>query len=559
MIAMAPPSRQCPRCASPLAADARFCPSCGFAASRLVPGQVLDGKYEILDKIGEGGMGEVYRARHLHLDEIRIIKVTKPDAAGEGDQPRRFQEEARLATLVRHPNVAALYDFSRQPDGSFYMVWEFIDGVTLEAWLRRHGRLPVARALDVARQVLAGLEEIHAQGIVHRDISPDNIMLRELPGGRLQAKIIDLGIAKRVAAESLHMTGTGLFLGKLKYCSPEQAGALPPGQTLDQRTDIYSFGVVLYEMLSGRAPFESSTPEGYIGKHLHTPPPPLDVAGLPRQVGPALAATVARALDKKRERRFASARELSEALGRLAPAAEDAETSPTEPAPKSAANAGPRRILVPSALVLVLVAAAVLLVQRGRGPRSNVPAGARPATATPAPARGPEDTPSLDEALALAPTAIAGAFRDSGIPRPPAVSAAPPGVAPPGGAEAKPASPAPAEARRRIALWKALPGEARARRAADVVRMVNRFVDDSPDDPLSAELEKTLPSFLKAEASAALDHAQPLVGLLYFRAYEQLDFAPDDPGLESRFENVRPPKDGRPERRKTPTPPPSAP
>ena len=149
--------------------------------SRLSPGQILDGKYEILDKIGEGGMGEVYRARHLHLDEIRIIKVTKPDPAGGGAAARRFQEEARLATLVRHPNVAALYDFSRQPDGSYYMVWEFIDGVTLEAWLRRHGPLPPALALDVARQVLAGLAEIHAQGIVHRDLSPDNIMLRETP------------------------------------------------------------------------------------------------------------------------------------------------------------------------------------------------------------------------------------------------------------------------------------------------------------------------------------------------------------------------------------------
>ncbi len=129
-------------------------------------------------------MGEVYRARHLHLDEIRIIKVTKPDAAGEGLEPRRFQDEARLATLVRHPNVAALYDFSRLPDGSYYMVWEFIDGITLEEWLRRNGPLPAARALEVARQILAGLAEIHAQGIVHRDLSPDNIMLRERADGR---------------------------------------------------------------------------------------------------------------------------------------------------------------------------------------------------------------------------------------------------------------------------------------------------------------------------------------------------------------------------------------
>ena len=199
---MSSPGRSCPRCASAVAPEARFCPACGVAIARLAPGDVLDGKYEILDKIGEGGMGEVWRARHLHLDEIRIIKVTKPDPAGGTAAARRFQEEARLATLVRHPNVAALYDFSRQADGSYYMVWEFIDGVTLEAWLRSRGRLAPALALDVARQVLAGLSEIHAQGIVHRDLSPDNIMLRETPSG-VRAKIIDLGIAKRVASESI--------------------------------------------------------------------------------------------------------------------------------------------------------------------------------------------------------------------------------------------------------------------------------------------------------------------------------------------------------------------
>jgi serine/threonine-protein kinase len=218
----------CPRCGSAIPAQARYCPACGYATARLTPGQTLDGKYEILEKIAEGGMGEVYKARHVHLDEIRIIKVTKPDALGEGPDPRRFQEEARMATLVRHPNVAALYDFSRLPDGSFYMVWEYIAGVTLEEWMLRHGPLPAAQALDVARQVLSGLSEIHAQGIVHRDLSPDNILVRENREGRLLAKIIDLGIAKRVTAETSRR-GRGLFVGKLKYCSPERE-ALPAGQ-----------------------------------------------------------------------------------------------------------------------------------------------------------------------------------------------------------------------------------------------------------------------------------------------------------------------------------------
>src|SRR5713101_10094632 len=304
----------CPRCGAGIPSPARFCPACGYAAARLTPGQTLDGKYEIVEKIAEGGMGEVYKARHLHLDEIRIIKVTKPDALGEGPDPRRFQEEARMATLVRHPNVAALYDFSRLPDGSFYMVWEYIAGVTVEEWLRRHGRLPAPRVLELARQVLAGLSEIHAQGIVHRDLSPDNILLREARDGRLVAKIIDLGIAKRVAAETLQkMTGTGMFVGKLKYCSPEQAGALASGQSVDGRSDLYSFGVVLYEMISGKPPFESQTPEGYLGKHLHAPPPPLDTTRLPASIGPSLATIVRCALEKDRERRFRDADEFAAA------------------------------------------------------------------------------------------------------------------------------------------------------------------------------------------------------------------------------------------------------
>ena len=522
---MTPPERACPRCAAPLAAGARFCPACGLGLSRLSPGEVLDGKYEILDKIGEGGMGEVYRARHLHLDEVRIIKVTKPDASGAAAQPRRFQEEARLATLVRHPNVAALYDFSRRPDGSFYMVWEFIDGVTLEAWLRAHGPLPPEGALDVARQVLAGLAEIHAQGIVHRDLSPDNIMLRETAGGRLQAKIIDLGIAKRVASESLQMTGTGLFLGKLKYCSPEQAGALPSGQSVDARTDLYSFGVVLYEMLTGKAPFESATPEGYIGKHLHTPPPPLDVSRLPKDLGAGLAAVVARSLEKNRERRFRDAADFSAALARL-PTASQAEAAGTERPERHEGRPTARARWTVALLLAVAVAAGgYALLRRGAARPARTPV--RRAVVTAVEAR-PSPTAAETPAEPAVPTPPAPAVA---APFPPAPHAGRPDAGPP-----------PAQARQLIELWKARPNEPRARRAVDIARMANRFVDAHPDDALSDEIEQTLPPYLKSQAVSSLDAAEPLLAVLYYRAYKQLGFAPEDPELARRFEKVAPPE-----------------
>ena len=544
----------CPRCGAGLAAGSRFCAGCGYSAGRLSPGEVLDGKYEILEKIGEGGMGEVYKARHLHLDEIRIIKVTKPDPLGEGPEPRRFQEEARIATLVRHPNVAALYDFSRMPDGSFYMVWEYIDGITLEEWLRRYGPLPAARALEVARQVLAGLSQIHAQGIVHRDLAPDNIMLRETRDGRLTAKIIDLGIAKRVTGEALErMTGTGMFVGKLKYCSPEQAGSLPAGEKVDGRSDLYSFGVVLYEMLAGRAPFQSETPEGYLGKHLHAEPPPLDTSRLPGRIGPALSSIVTRALEKRRERRFRDADEFAAALTRLVPEAE-AEDEPTTRMQSARSRA--RWIWV--AVGIGLAGASVAAYRIVHRP-SRAPVAAPAPLPTEAPATAPTATPAPDDVV-VQPRILENPTPAEGIVRPmttmPSVATAPPHMAPthppvptaplpPPTASAVPATvevPGMGEVtekklRRMIDDWSGRPLDARARQAVRVGWIARRWTAAHPDDPFARQVGETLPRALKQDAETAASSNRPLLAMEFYVGYLQLN--PNDAEVMRRVQELR--------------------
>lgn len=536
-----------------MSAEAKFCATCGYATARLAPGQTLDGKYEILEKIGEGGMGEVYKARHVHLDEIRIIKVTKPDPLGEGLEPRRFQEEARIATLVRHPNVAALYDFSRMPDGSYYMVWEFIDGVTLEEWLRRYGPLPAGRALEVARQVLAGLAQIHAQGIVHRDLSPDNIMLRETRDGKLSAKIIDLGIAKRVVGETLQkMTGTGMFVGKLKYCSPEQAGSLPAGETVDGRSDLYSFGVVLYEMLSGKPPFESQTPEGYIGKHLHAPPPPLDTTRLPARIGPLLSSIVTRALEKRRDRRFRSADEFAAALADAAPAAGE-QSAAAQTAAMPARRPGVPAAVWIAALLLLVAAGGAYLVLHGGSPLTSaamaptaVPIEAPP---EPTPTSSPDaivvqsrilENPTPAEGLIrVAPTSLPTRVPTAPPTRPPeptavptAIAAAPPPLRIPGDGELTEA-----KLRRMLEDWTMRPIERRANQAVRVAYMANYWAGTHPGDPLAAEIKQTLPKRLKEDAENAAASNRPGLAMEFYAAYMQLN--PTDGDALRRLSELR--------------------
>ncbi len=276
--------------------------------------QPLDGKYQILSVLGVGGMGEVYKARHIHLDALRVIKLMRATIAGDQDSHERFLREARLATRIQHPNVAALFDFSALPDGSFYMVWEYIDGTDLRKFVLERQFLRPAAAVRLAVQALNGLEAIHRAGIVHRDISPENLMVTRDEQGLERIKIIDLGVAKQWNEPGDNQTKTGMFIGKFKYCSPEQLGMLEKGERIDGRADIYSFALVLYEMLTGVPPFDAETPHQYLVLHSSQMPAPLRKANPQSIVPPQLEALIFKGLAKNRERRFHSAAEFAKAL-----------------------------------------------------------------------------------------------------------------------------------------------------------------------------------------------------------------------------------------------------
>jgi serine/threonine protein kinase len=287
------------------------------------PGTILDGKYEIVQRLGSGGMGEVYLVRHVHLQELRVVKILRQDLAADPVAQKRFVREARLATQIKHPNVAILYDFSRLPDGSFYMVWEHIQGQDVGDWLRQRGPFPVATAIRLGIQALRGLGAIHTAGIIHRDVSPDNLMIMENHRQQAWLKIIDLGLAKNLAPEdttssgsSFEITQVGMFMGKLQYCSPEQAGAAS-GEVLDRRSDLYSFALVFYEMITGLPPFESESPHGFIFKRLSEEPLPM-VGRNPKVAVPAeLDRVVRQALERDRDKRMPDAVSFIVALERV--------------------------------------------------------------------------------------------------------------------------------------------------------------------------------------------------------------------------------------------------
>lgn len=318
----------CPVCKTDYGGGEVFCPNDGTRlqtpsqmaspdADRVDPwvGQTLDGRYRILRRIGEGGMGIVYEAVHAVIEKRVALKILRNDFSSRPDVVQRFRQEAKSASRIGSEHIVDISDFGETPDGSSYFVMELLDGSDLATVLQRETTLPLSRAADILLQCCKALGAAHSKGIVHRDMKPENIFLTTRDGRSDFVKIVDFGIAKMSdietrGASGKKLTKTGMIFGTPEYMSPEQA----MGKELDHRVDIYALGVIFFEMLTGRVPFVGDSFMGILAQHMFEPPPRLTAVNPGLQVGPSIERFVERALAKDPAHRFSSCAEMAAAL-----------------------------------------------------------------------------------------------------------------------------------------------------------------------------------------------------------------------------------------------------
>src|SRR5438132_11680231 len=311
----------CPVCTTEYRDDVRFCPNDGQTLRSSGPthdlvGQVLADRYHIMKKLGEGGMGQVYLAEHVKMGRRSAIKVMNPSMVHDPEAVARFNREASNASRISDAHVCAIYDFGETPEGLIYLAMEFIEGEPLTELIRSEGGLPLARAADIAIQVAAALQAAHDLGIVHRDLKPDNIMLTRGRDGADAVKVVDFGLAKAVGGEGggQKVTRTGLVIGTPEFMSPEQLS----GDKLDGRSDVYSLGLVLFNMLTGTLPFPADSVQEAMIKRLTDEPAELIEVRPDLHFPPGLQQVLNTALARSPVDRYQSAAKLAHDLAAVA-------------------------------------------------------------------------------------------------------------------------------------------------------------------------------------------------------------------------------------------------
>ncbi|MBC8031290.1 MAG: serine/threonine protein kinase [Pyrinomonadaceae bacterium] len=312
--------KYCTICKSKYEDGVSFCPTDGEVLEddpSSIVGTVLDGQYQIESLLGKGGMGAVYLARHILLGDRVAIKILPPEVRNNADWLRRFRREGQAARRLRHANAVAVHDLRTSADGTIYMVMEYVEGQTLDAELKQRGRFTPAEAFEILEPIMSVLNTAHSMGVVHRDLKPENIMIAKGSAGKESSvKLLDLGIAKmrEIAGESTgttELTMAGQVLGTPYYMSPEQWGepSRDGNPEIDGRADIYSLGLVAYQMISGKRPYSATTLHELRRDHIHVTPPPLREK-MP-DVSQSFSDAIDRAISKDRDDRQATAGELA--------------------------------------------------------------------------------------------------------------------------------------------------------------------------------------------------------------------------------------------------------
>ncbi len=410
--------KTCPTCRIRYPDALEFCPQDGSALPGGAPGRtqflydrfvgnIIDGRYKVEAKLGEGGMGIVYAARHAIIDKRVAIKVLKHEAAEDETAGQRFTQEARSASKIGHANIVDITDFGATPDGSPYFVMEFLEGRTLGQLLAA-GPLEPARAIRIAAQIARGLNAAHKKGIVHRDLKPDNVFLVERDGQQEFVKIVDFGIAKlQTDPNAQRLTQAGMVLGTPEYMSPEQA----TGKETDYRVDEYALGCILYEMTTGEVPFRGTTSSGTLTKHVFEQLVPPSRRRPDLRIPARLEAVVMKAMEKRPDDRYPSMIEMLEALDgaglelgtpsagvRRVPRKSGA-AAPTRPrrdgerAPTGSRRTGVK-VAAAAAAAMALAAGAFFVLGRGAAPAAPPVVKATPVPSRPQPTLTPIAAPA---------------------------------------------------------------------------------------------------------------------------------------------------------------------